>query len=89
MERLVIKSKDKDGKDILLEGIATYHEDEINKDFIVYTDKTFDENGKLKIYFSLYVNIDGNIKLIDEMNNEERKIGLMLIKEIIKDISHK
>lgn len=89
MERLIIKSKDKFGKEIELEGIATYHDDELNKDFIVYTDKTFDETGKLKVYYSLYEKVNDNIKLIDITSNEERKVGLMLIKEIIKDISNK
>jgi len=86
MERLVIHSKDEFGKEILLEVIATYHDEKLNKDFIIYTDKTYDEHGKLKVYYALYKKEDNNIKLIKTETNEERKVGLMLIKEIMKDI---
>lgn len=88
MERLVIHSKDDDGREILLEVIATYHDDELNKDFIIYTDKIYDEKGKLKVYYALYEKQDDNIKLIKTETNEERKVGLMLIKEIMKDIAN-
>ena len=86
MERFIIKEKDKYGNIVELEGIATYHDELLNKDFIVYTDKTFDKNGKLKVYFSLYTKDDNNIKLVEVKTNEEKQIGLMLIKEIVKDL---
>lgn len=86
MERLVINSIDEYGNEVLFEVIATYHDDKLNKDFIIYTDKTYDEKGKLNVYYSLYEKCDNNIKLINTENSEERKIGLMLIKEIMKNM---
>ena len=79
-------TKDKNGNKITCEVIATYHDDETNKDYIVYTDKTLDENKKLKIYYSLYKQIDNNIKLIDITDINDKKIGLKLIEELINDI---
>lgn len=76
----------KDGNKTICEAIATYHDDDTNKDFIVYTDKTLDENNKLKVYYSLYQRVGNNIKLIDITDPEDKKIGLELIKEIISDI---
>ena len=75
-----------DGKKVICEVIATYHDDDTNKDFIVYTDKTFDENKKLKIYYSLYEKVHNAIKLIDITDINDKKIGLELIKEIINEI---
>lgn len=79
---------DKKGKKIICEVIATYHDDDTNKDFIVYTDKTLDENKKLKVYYSLYKKIDNSIKLIDITSNDDKKIGLQLVKEIIDSINN-
>lgn len=79
---------DKKGNKIICEVIATYHDDDTNKDFIVYTDKTLDENKKLKVYYSLYKKIDNSIKLIDITSNDDKKIGLQLVKEIIDSINN-
>ena len=86
MKSMQFAIKDKSGRKIICEVIATYHDDETNKDYIVYTDKTLDENKKLKLYYSLYKQIDNNIKLIDVKDPEDKKVGLQLIKEIIEDI---
>ncbi len=77
----------KNGEKVICDVIATYHDDERNKDFIVYTDQTFDENQKLVIYYTLYEYINNTIKLIDIIEKEDKKIGLELIKEIMKDIN--
>lgn len=74
-------------KEIVCDVIATYHDDDTNKDFIVYTDRTLNENHKLKLYYSLYKKIDNNIKLIDIIDIEDKKIGLQLIQEIVKDLN--
>lgn len=73
-------------KGVVLEGIATYHDETLNKDFIVYTDMTYDDIGKLKIYYSLYKMIDNKINLIEVTTPEERKVGLQLIKDIVEKI---
>ena len=74
---------DRTGKKVICDVIATYHDDDTNKDFIVYTDRSLDENHKLKVYYSLYSMIQNKIKLIDITDVEDKKIGLELIKEII------
>ncbi len=86
MDSMQFEVTKKDGKKVICEVIATYHDDVTNKDFIVYTDKTFDENKKLKIYYSLYEKVHNAIKLIDITDINDKKIGLELIKEIISEI---
>ena len=54
-----------DNKEITCNAIATYHDDNLNKDFIIYTDNTYNEKKELNIYYSLYKRIDNNIKLIN------------------------
>ena len=88
MKSMQFETKDNNGNKIICEVIATYHDDDINKDFIVYTDKTLDKNKKLKVYYSLYKQIDNNIKLIDIIDSEDKQIGLQLIKEILNDLNN-
>jgi len=70
------------GKEVLYEVIATYHDDKSNKDFVVYTDKTLDEDKNLNIFYSLYCMDNNKIKLLPTENIEDKKIGLKIIKEV-------
>ena len=85
MKRLQFE-KIENNKKILCEVIATYHEDSNNKDYVVYTDNNI-TNNKLNIYYSLYKLVNNNIVLIDTKDIEDKKIGLELIKELIKEIN--
>lgn len=86
MESMQFEITNNNGKKIVCEVIATYHDDNSNKDFIVYTDKSFDDNKKLNLYYSLYEKQNNSIKLIDITNAEDKKIGLEIIKELVNDI---
>lgn len=78
---------DKNYNKIICDVIATYHDDSINKDFIVYTDNTYDKNNQLMIYYSLYKCIKNSISLIEITDFEDKKIGLQLVQELLKDIN--
>lgn len=43
-----------DGTKIAYDVILTFHNDNNNKDYIVYTDNQYDYENKLKIYASIY-----------------------------------
>ena len=86
MESMQFEITNNNGKKIVCEVIVTYHDDNSNKDFIVYTDKSFDDNKKLNLYYSLYEKQNNSIKLIDIKNAEDKKIGLEIIKELVNDI---
>ena len=88
MESMQFEVTKKDGKKVVCDVIATYHDDDTNKDFIVYTDRTLNEERKLNLYYSLYENHGNNIKLIDIVDIEDKKIGLELIKELVNDINN-
>ena len=74
------------GQKIICEIIATYHDDNTDKDFIVYTDKSFNDDKKLNLYYSLYERQNKSIRLIDIMDSKDKEIGLEMIKQIINDI---
>ena len=74
------------GKETICEVIATYHDDDTYKDFIVYTDRTLTSDNKLKLYYSLYESVNNGIKLINVESPEDKKIGLKLIQEILKNL---
>lgn len=75
----------KDGITVVCNVIATYHDDDTNKDYMVYTDNAFDENGKLNVYYSLYEKRDNSIRLISTTDAQDKKIGLELLKSIINN----
>lgn len=55
--------------------ILTYHSNEFNKDYIVYTDNIYNSNNELQIYISEY-NKEESERLVKEItnNNEYNKI---------------
>jgi len=84
MQDLVFLATNKDGKQVKYQTIAIYEDEETKKKFIIYTDNTYDNEGKLKIYYSLFEIINKKMKLIEITRNEDKKVALELIKEIIQ-----
>ena len=81
MEEVSLKIRD-NNKEIICDVIATYHDDNTNKDFVIYTDKTINKDRKLNIFYSLYQLKDNEIVLIDTTDLEDQRVGLQIIKEI-------
>lgn len=73
-----------DGNIITYEVMLTYHDDETNKDYVVYTDKSYNELGKLNLFYSRYIVENDKIRLLDTTDIPDQKIGLELIKEMGK-----
>ena len=88
MKSMKFEITNNNGKKIICEVIATYHYDETNKDFIVYTDGSYNVNNKLNLFYSLYKEKDNAIELIDIISIEDKKIGLELIKELLNDMNN-
>ena len=56
--------------------VLTFHSDKQNKDYIVYTDNTYDEENKLKMYAAIY-----------NPDLEDPFVGYPSIKEEIDEIN--
>ena len=54
MQRKRKEKIDKDGKEIEFEILFTFESDETNKNYMVYTDNTTDEEGNTKVYASVF-----------------------------------
>lgn len=73
-----------DGTTKSYDVILTFHNDENNKDYIVYTDNTYDEYDKLKIYASIYNSYD-NTFIGHPNTDEEWNIINNLLKEVLEN----
>ena len=49
-----IKGTTPDGKETEYDAILTFNNRRNDKDYIVYTDNTYDQDGKLKVFAALY-----------------------------------
>lgn len=70
-----INAIDETGKLKEYDVILTYHSDEYNKDYIVYTDNIYNSNDELKIYINEYNkdSVEDTVKDITD-TNEYNKI---------------
>lgn len=69
-----------DGSKIEYDVILTFTNDHNNKDYVVYTDNTYDENNKLKIYAAIYNPLDFEFIGVPKSQDEWNKIYELLDK---------
>ena len=82
MERKHIYETLDDGTKKSYDVILTFHNDNNDKDYIVYTDNVYDEYDKLKIYSSIYNSYDNSF--IGHPNtDEEWDVINNLLKEVL------
>ena len=79
-----INAIDESGKLKEYDVILTYHSDEYNKDYIVYTDSIYNSNNELQIYINEYnkESVEDTVKDItdtDEYNKIKSVIGNILV----------
>ena len=84
MDRKHIYETLDDGTEKSYDVILTFHNDENNKDYIVYTDNTYDEYDKLKIYASIYNSYD-NTFIGHPNTDEEWNVINNLLKEVLEN----
>lgn len=83
MERKHIYETLDDGTKKSYDVILTFHNDNNDKDYIVYTDNVYDEYNKLKIYASIYNSYD-NTFIGHPSTVEEWDVINNLLKEVLK-----
>lgn len=82
MERKHIYETLDDGTKKSYDVILTFHNDNNDKDYIVYTDNVYDEYNKLKIYASIYNSYDNSF-LGHPSTVEEWDVINNLLKEVL------
>lgn len=85
-ERLTFKITDDDGKEIECEALFTFESEETNKNYMVYTDNTMDEEGNTKVYAAIYEpgNEEGILQPIE--TEKEWKIIEKILSEIQNEV---
>lgn len=76
---------DKDGKAIEFEILFTFESDETNKNYMVYTDNTKDENGNTKVYASVFKPDAEPLELLPVETEREWKIIETIITSITEE----
>ena len=84
MDRKYIYEVLDDGTKVKYDVILTFHNDNNNKDYIVYTDNTYDIYNKLNIYASIY-NSYNNTFIGNPNTIEEWDIINNLLKEVLEN----
>lgn len=81
-EKMTFTITGEDGKEIECEALFTFESDETNKNYIVYTDNTKDEDGNIKVYASIYNPDEENSALIPIESDKEWKIIETILEEL-------
>ena len=76
---------DKDGKEIEFEILFTFESDETNKNYMVYTDNTTDEEGNTKVYASVFNPNAEPLELLPVETEREWKVIETIITSIEED----
>lgn len=76
---------DKEGKEIEFEILFTFESDETNKNYMVYTDNTKDENGNTKVYASVFKPDAEPLELLPVETEREWKIIETIITSITEE----
>ena len=83
-ETMTFKVINDEGKEGECEVLFTFESDETNKNYIVYTDNTIDEEGNTKVYASIYNPEQDETKLLPIETDKEWKI----IETILEELQH-
>ncbi len=76
---------DKDGKEIEFEILFTFESDETNKNYMVYTDNTLDDDGNTKVYASVFNPNKEPLELLPVETEREWKVIETILSSIMED----
>jgi len=88
-ETMTFKIINDEGKEVECEVLFTFESDETKKNYIVYTDNTFDEEGNTKVYASIYNPDQDETKLLPIETEKEWKIIETILDELQNEASSK
>ncbi|MEG2322096.1 MAG: DUF1292 domain-containing protein [Bacilli bacterium] len=88
-EKMTFSVVDDTGKEVECEVLFTFESDETNKNYIVYTDNTSDDDGNTKVYASIYTPGEDDLKLEPIETEKEWKIIETILSEIQEEVKSK
>ncbi len=80
-EKMLFKVIDESGKEIECEGLFSFESEETNKNYLVYTDNSVDEDGNTRVYAAIYhpdkkegvlepIETDAELAIVENVLNE-------------------
>ena len=87
-EKNTIKLTNDKGEEVICDILFTFDSEETQKSYIVYTDNTKDEEGKVKVYASIYNPDDPKSKLEDIKTDKEWKVIDTILQTLQEEISN-
>lgn len=78
-----------DGKEVEYDVLFTFESDETMKNYIVYTDRTTDENGQIQVYASIYDPENPNSRLEAIETEKEWKVIETILSTLQEEIKKK
>ena len=85
-EKMTFKVMNEEGKNIECEVLFTFESEETKKNYIVYTDNTTDDDGKTKVYASIYNPKDEKSILYPIESEKEWKIIETILEELQAEV---
>lgn len=80
---------DEEGKEVVYDVLFTFESEETNKNYIVYTDQSKDEQGNIQVYASIYDPEDPNSKLEAIETEKEWKVIETILSTLQEEIKKK
>ncbi|MDD2392210.1 MAG: DUF1292 domain-containing protein [Bacilli bacterium] len=81
-DKLVFRVLNEEGKEVECEILFTFESDENQKNYIVYTDNTFDEKGNTRVFASIFDPNDPETKLEPIETEKEWKLIETILGEL-------
>ncbi len=88
-DKNTIKVTNDKGETIVCDILFTFDSEETNKSYIVYTDNSKDENGKVRVFASIYNPNDPKTKLEDIKTDKEWKVIDTILQTLQEEITGK
>ena len=86
-EKNIIKITNAKGEQVICDILFTFDSEETKKSYIVYTDNTKDESGKVRVYASIYNPNDPKTKLEDIKTEKEWKVIDTILQTLQEEIN--
>ncbi len=86
-EKNVFKVVDSDGKEITCEILFTFESEETNKNYMVYTDNSKDEDGNTRVYASIYDPNSETKELLPIETDREWKVVETVLNSIQEEVA--
>ena len=80
---------DENGNEIVYDVLFTFENEETNKNYIVYTDNSKDEQGNIQVFASIYDPNDPKSRLEPIQSDKEWKVIETILETLQEEIRNK